>query len=300
VQRARGGGRWRTIASPTTRSYTVTGLTNGMRYTFRIRAQNTLGWGPFSTVVNAVPRTVPTEPQWPSAIRGNASVTLYWGAPASDGGAATDNYRVEYATNAGGPWTQFATTAAAPYTAPGLTNGTTYYFRFRAHNAAGWSAPSTVVNATPITVPAAPLMYEAKPGNGTLELKWLEPHNGGSPINGYYVQKAASPGGPWMAVVNTTLLSYKATELTNGTTYYYRIVAHNAAGASTPSAVQAVTPLTVPGVPVTCSGHQLNGPGSHTMQIDWSPPAATGGAPISSYTVDVFTIWPLPSSSRKP
>ena len=36
-------------------SYTVTGLTNGVNYRFRIRATNSLGTGPASTTVTVTP-----------------------------------------------------------------------------------------------------------------------------------------------------------------------------------------------------------------------------------------------------
>lgn len=96
----------------------------------------------------AVAVSVPTAPRAPTATAGHVSVNLAWLAPSSTGGAAIDKYLVQRAV-AGGTWQNIAYPTTRSYTAAGLTNGTRYYFRVRAHNAAGWSPFSTAVNAVP-------------------------------------------------------------------------------------------------------------------------------------------------------
>ncbi len=39
--------------------YVVTGLTMGVRYQFKIRAQNVYGWGPYSTMGSVLAATIP-------------------------------------------------------------------------------------------------------------------------------------------------------------------------------------------------------------------------------------------------
>ena len=60
-------GQWTSLAYPTGLGYTVSNLANGTKYSFRIRAYNTAGWSAPSTVVAAVPRTVPSARvhRWP-------------------------------------------------------------------------------------------------------------------------------------------------------------------------------------------------------------------------------------------
>jgi predicted phage tail protein len=281
------GGPWKNIAYPTTRSHPATGLTNGTRYYFRIRAHNTAGWSKPSTVVNAVPRTVPTVPQWPSALAGNATVTLSWSTPSSTGGAEIDNFRVQEAPNAGGPWTDVITTHALTYPATGLSNGTHYYFRIAAHNAVGWGPPTTVVTAVPVTVPTAPQALTATSGKDWVHLTWNAPSSdGGSPVD-YYVQRAPSAGGPWTALVNTTTISYTNSPLPAGTAYYYRIVAHNAAGFSAPSTPVYANVPTLPGQPSIVQASQLYGKGSDWVRVEWTPPVSDGGAPILNYTIQI-------------
>ena len=124
-------GPWTSVASPTTLSYTDTGLANGTHYYFRILAHNSAGYSPASTTVNAVPRTVPTAPRSPVATAGNTTVKLTWLAPSSNGGATIDKYLVQRATSAAGPWANVAYPTTLTCTNSGLTNGTHYYVRMR-------------------------------------------------------------------------------------------------------------------------------------------------------------------------
>jgi titin len=292
VQRGPGvSGPWTNIGYPTIRSLTAGGLANGTGYSFRIRAHNRAGWGPASAIVDTVPRTVPAAPQWPSVTPGNGSATVYWLAPSKTGGAAIDTYAVEQAASANGPWINRVIMGSLNHTASGLTNGTAYYFRVAAHNAAGWGPYGTVVNATPRTVPPAPLSLAASAGKNWIHLTWNPPQSdGGAPIEGYLVQRATNPGGPWTAVVDTTILSYTANGLAPGTAYYYRVLAHNAVGWSTPTSPVYANVPTLPSQPATCTAKQLYGKGSHWVRVEWTPPANNGGAPILTYAVRITNL----------
>jgi titin len=281
VQRARAGGPWKTIASPTTHHFTAAGLTNGVRYYFRVAAHNAAGWGPFSTVVKAVPRTVPTAPRSPTATSGNGIVKLAWLAPSSSGGATISKYRVQRA-RAGGPWKNVAYPTTRQFTATGLTNGVRYYFRVVAHNAAGWSKPSSVVNAVPRTVPKAPQSPTATPGLYSVNLTWLAPSStGGATIDKYIIEHHLY-GKEWTTIGETTALSYKATGLTQvGYQHYFRIRAYNAAGLSAGSAVVDTKALTEPGPPQNLTAT----PGNGTVALNWLAPYVDGGTPIQKYIV---------------
>jgi titin len=77
---------------------TVSGLTNGTTYTFRVAAKNTIGTGAQSSDSNGVtpmaPATAPGAPTGVSATAGNGSATVSWTAPAADGGSAITAYDV--------------------------------------------------------------------------------------------------------------------------------------------------------------------------------------------------------------
>jgi Ca2+-binding RTX toxin-like protein len=141
-------------ATPT--STQVTGLTNGTAYTFVVRAVNAVGTSPSSAASNAVTPagvvTVPGAPTIGTAVAGNASATVNWTPPASDGGSPITSYSVQVRTGT----TAVRTVANIPASATStvitaLTNGTAYNFRVRAFNAAGqgtFSGASNVVTPT--------------------------------------------------------------------------------------------------------------------------------------------------------
>ena len=91
-------------------------------------------------------QTVPDAPMNLVAEATDAAVKLTWDAPEDDGGAAITDY--EYRINRRNPWISIGSTDTT-HTVTGLINGTEYVFEVRAVTAAGSSAPSNRVEATP-------------------------------------------------------------------------------------------------------------------------------------------------------
>ena len=270
-----GGGTATAGAAAT--SATVTGLTNGTSYTFTVSATNAVGTGPASAASNAVtPLAVPSAPTGVTAARGNASATVSWTAPASNGGSAITSYTVR--SNAGQVVTVDGSTLSTTVT--GLTNGTAYTFTVTATNSAGdspASAPSSAV--TPATVPGAPTSVSATAGNASATVTWAAPaSNGGSAVTGYTI--TSSGGGTTSASASAT--SATVTGLTNGTTYTFTVTATNAVGTGPASAASnAVTPLAVPDAPTGVTAVR----GNASATVSWTAPASSGGSAITSYTV---------------
>ncbi len=133
-------------ATGTASPITVAGLTNGLSYQFSVKATNAIGTGPASALSNAVTPSTLTAPGAPTnvvATAGNASATVSFTPPASNGGSAITSYK---ATSSGG---QSATGTASPITVTGLTNGTTYTFTVQAINLVGTGPASTA--SSPVT-----------------------------------------------------------------------------------------------------------------------------------------------------
>jgi hypothetical protein len=225
-----------------------------------------------------------------AATGGNASATVTWTAPVDNGGFAIDFYTVTATPGGQTATTPDGTTLSA--TVGGLTNGTSYTFTVTAHNVEpSVGDPSESSNpVTPATVPGAPAIGTATPGQGQATVSWSAPAANGSPITGYTV--TSTPGG-FTATVNGTTLSATVAGLTNGTSYTFTVHATNGAGSGPESAPSnAVSPAaTVPGAPTGVAAS----PGNASAIITWSAPADTGGSAVLSYTVTTSGPGAVPS-----
>ena len=243
-----------TSTGGTTTSYTVTGLTNGQSYTFRVRAVNRVGAGLASSSRSATPTSTVLAPDTPfglSATPGNGQVMLSWVQPS--GGAALTDYEYEQA----GTWT--STGGKAPsHTVTGLNNGQTYMFRVRAVNTLGNGAVVTL-EATPspstgrggggggggggprITRPGAPENLLAEGGDGQVKLTWEAPEDdGGSEITDY--QYRINGRNPWTSIGSTQTI-HTLTGLVNGTEYVFEVRAVNRIGRGRASNRAKATPM---------------------------------------------------------
>ena len=211
---------------------TVTGLTNGQRYTFTVTAKNSIGEGLPSSPSNAVtPPVAPGAPTNVTATAGNGQATVTFAAPASDGGSPITDYTV-----ISSPGGKTAHGSATSLTVSGLTNGQTYTFTVTATNTVGNGLPSAPSNAvTPVTTPGAPTGVAATAGNGYAVVTFTPPSSdGGTAITDYTV--TASPGN---STVHGSGRAIVVDGLTNGVSYTFTVTATNAVGTSPSSAASA-------------------------------------------------------------
>ena len=264
---------------------TVTGLTNGTAYDFRVTADSAVGPGGISATVTATPRTVPDAPTAVLTGYSNAAVTLTWTAPTGNGGNPVNGYRVRYRDTGTGVWQTFATVTGLTATVTGLTNGTAYDFTVNARNDAGLSVDATPVTATPLTVPAAPAAITGAYANTAVDLTWDAPAtDGGSPIADYLVEYKPATSATWITFDDGTGITAGATVtgLTNGTTYAFQVTAVNTEGAGTPSVTVTDMPMTIPDAPAAITAAYAN----TAVDLTWDAPATDGGSPIADYLVE--------------
>jgi hypothetical protein len=238
-----------TVAAPAT-SKTITGLTGGTTYTFRVAALNEAGAGPESSPSNAVTPTSATVPGAPTSVAATAgplSATVTWTPPSNDGGSPMTGYKITpyVGTSAQPPVT--AAGSATSAAVPGLSGGTSYTFTVTAVNAVGAgpeSAASNAVTPTTINPPGAPTGVSAVAKSAGAQVSWTAPaSDGGGAISGYRITPYVGASAQAATTVQSTATTASVSGLTNGTAYTFTVAAINAAGAGAESAPSgSVTP----------------------------------------------------------
>jgi len=208
-------------------TFTHSGLAESVQRYYRVTAFNKAGGGLASSTANSW--TVPSAPTGLTATATSSTqIDLAW----TDVSTGNQSYKVERSTD-NTNWTEIATglsATATSYSATGLTDGTLYYFRVRAANAARNSDYSGTASAT--TSVAAPSSLTATATSSTqIDLAWTD---NSSTETGFKVERSTDNTN-WTEIAgalaaNTT--SYSATGLTASTLYYFRVRAYNAGGNS--------------------------------------------------------------------
>ncbi|MBC8364243.1 MAG: fibronectin type III domain-containing protein [Actinobacteria bacterium] len=221
---------------------TVSGLANGVTYTFRVATVTGIGTGPWSSTVSGVPGR-PSVVVDLAATSGNGQVTLAWAAPAAVGGSAVTDYVVATSVDDGATWATFedGTSVEVGAVVTGLSNGTSYRLRVAVVTAIGTSEWAEVVSV-PAAVPEVPTGLSIMVGSGRLTLSWVTPSNGGSAITAVHVEISSDGGATWtsfQAGAGTT--SATVTGLVSGQVHSMRVSIENAVGVGAASAALTAT-----------------------------------------------------------
>ena len=315
-----GGASWTNGAFTGSLFATISGLTNGTSYVFRVAASNSQGQGPYTGASGSViPGTEPSAPTGVSGTVDDRKSTVSWTAPNANG-YAISGYQVRFSADNGVTWDALITSSAAsPVVVQPLSRGVSYVFQVRAQNAIGfgpWSASSAPV--VPTGLPDAPVSVtatwlSADVNNAVIKIEIVEPAiTGGFPIDNYRLQAAYSNDGgatygawadplypftpadtvPWFQVTEplstpNQWVKYRVAAITyNGTGPYAESVGIEIKDAPTPSEV----PTAVQNLVVV--------PGNKALAVTWDPPTSAGsGGTISTltyivqYSTDGGTTW---------
>ncbi len=200
--------------------------------------------------------------------------------------AGATNYQVLRSTG-GQPFTLYGTTGGQT-SLPDMTvsPGTTYSYEIIATNSAGASPASSPIAASTPTqsgVPGSPIIGGTATAT-TVTVIW----SAVSGATSYLVERSSDGVTGWTSVGTTATTSLTDTNLANGTTYYYRVLASNSVGSGTPSNVAAV-----PTLPAAVT---LTGSVASAMEIDlnWNDVTGETGFLVQE-SLDGHTFTPLNS-----
>ena len=215
------------LGTTTSTSYVNTGAAVGTTYYYKVRALNVDGAaGAYSSTVSGAAKAVaPAATTVTMTYSDGGKPKLTWSAVS---GAAS--YRVYRSESRGTGYSLLGTTTSTSYVNTGAAVGKTYYYRVKAVNSAGTSAYSNIVSGTARTpAPAAPVLKGGtSSASGKPQLTWAA-------VNGaakYDVYRSNSADGTFSKVGSTDKTTYVNTGAVKGVTYFYKIRAVGASGAS--------------------------------------------------------------------
>ena len=229
-------------------------LDNGTPYYFWVKPVNAYGAGAVNGVTaSGTPMAAPGALTLSSA---NQQIIVSWAAV-----SGATSYEVYYSTGTSIPASPTDTVTVLTKTISGLTNGATYNFWVKAKNANGTSAAGAMAGAKPIGNMGTVTVNSG--GSGQLTLNWAAV--GGADQCDIFQNTTNSMPASSTRTVTTTNTTF--TGLSNGTTYYFWIMAKNPNGSST-SAAAIGKPLAAPGAPVLSAA-------PNKLMVNW---AAVAGA----------------------
>lgn len=276
------GGKWVRISktdSSANCALTVTNLTPGTSYTFRVRLRKVSG----STVqyggyIRAVATTVlPNVTTFTASQTTSRTVTLKWDKNADATGYVVEQYK-------GGKWTQILKTTGnttLQCTASSLAPETRYSFRMKSYKKTGSAVVySDYTNIAATTRIACVSGLTAKSSTvSSVTLSW----NKVASATGYVVE--IYKGGKWNTVLttkNNTALSCKVTGLAAGSTYKARIKCYRLANGAYSFSEYLEADVNTKIANVT--GFKASGNTASSITFSWNKnTAATGG-----YIVEIY------------
>ncbi|KAK3558495.1 hypothetical protein QTP86_018148, partial [Hemibagrus guttatus] len=250
-------------------SYTVTGLTAGVNYTFTVTAvaadKNTAGE---STEISAF-----TKPNSVTSLnissKNSSSVSLTWNKPNGSSSFFTVNWT-------GGSVNMSGDTSNNSYTVTGLTAGVNYTFTVTAIAADGQTAGASahiLAFTNPEVVKNLSVSIKT---SSSVSLTWNEPHGNSSFFTVNWTDGSVNNSS------NTSDLSYTVTGLTAGVNYTFTVTAVAADNQTTGAPTQTST-FTMPGVSSNLTAFNRT---TSTVSLTWNEPHGNRSFFILNWTGD--------------
>ena len=215
-----------TLVSNATTPYTLSGLSPGLTYQFRVRARNSGGDSAWTDPpVSGVTRLAPSIPSNLVITPSGGTNTVTWDAPIE--GDPPFTYELEWRRSSSDDWTNEGTQESG-FVLSGQARSTRTYFRVRAINTGGigpWDEVSYYRPALPPAPPAPTGLTVTQLGNSRVKFGWTA-----SPgASGYSWQVLITGGGTQSGATTSTSVTRNLTNATGGT---FRVLAAGSGGNS--------------------------------------------------------------------
>ncbi len=251
----------------------ITHLPRRTTYTFRLRADNRNGYGPWSpsktiylpgadnnltplpTATPLAATAVPRPPSPPTNLDGwaftdakdDSYIEVFWDYPSFDGGYKVTHFLVRYRW-VGVDWMpsigQSANHTRLRLHGSSAVNGRRYEFQVLAENEFGRSDFTSSLFLTPLKAPDAPDEPTHVAGDGELRVSWTQPNSNDRSISHYQLFYLEAAGGPATTIERINGTSYTIRNLNNGTEYKVAVRAVSSAGIGNWSVYENGTPST--------------------------------------------------------
>ncbi|HSK77913.1 MAG TPA: fibronectin type III domain-containing protein [Thermoanaerobaculia bacterium] len=253
----------------------IAGLSASISYTFRVRASNTAGSSAYSNSASATtqapPPPPPAPPAAPSALAASTvsgtEIALSW----QDNSGNESQFNIEQLVN--GAYQQIQTVGSNVTTTrvTGLSPGTSYSFRVRAGNAAGFSGYSNTAIATTTasapTTPAAPTELTAQAASSSeIVLNWRD-NSGNESL--FRIERSVNGVFQEIQTVGANVTTARVTGLAAGSTHSFRVRASNASGFSGYSNVASATTPAPPSLPAAPGKLNAQAVSATEIQLTW-------------------------------
>ncbi|MFO8052124.1 MAG: fibronectin type III domain-containing protein [Thermoplasmatota archaeon] len=284
VYRSEEGGPTRSIEEmgSSTVFYIDRDVSNGVEYTYVVRAVNDLGESQDSNNATAVPAGPPSEPLQVTAIEVEGSIVVEWNAPSFNGGAPITGYTV-IKEGPEGISEIDVSGDAREYVDENVTAGETYAYMVKAYNRMDTSLESAIAYVDMKGAPSAPIDLTATQVESGVGLSWDIPAElGGLELTYYKVYRSVNSS-DWeeAATLEPSETNYLDTSIELGTNYAYAVKALNSRGASPLSEVVEIIPTGVPEKPTNVKAYVED-----AIEISWKEPSSNGGESIIHYVLE--------------